>query len=81
MHVVDVLSLAVRQYAFIVLFVHVQGVAAEHNVTTLPAFHLWKDGVAVEVSARGSHAGAASAFTNSVASWRQLCMRNGPCRC
>lgn len=26
-----------------------EGLAAEHGVTTLPAFHLWKDGVAVEV--------------------------------
>ena len=28
---------------------YLQGLAAAHGVTTLPAFHLWKDQVAVEV--------------------------------
>ena len=28
---------------------YLQGLAAAHDVTTLPAFHLWKDQVAVEV--------------------------------
>lgn len=57
-----------------------EGLAAAHGVTTLPAFHLWKDQVAVEVltgMALGSVASkcvehAVTASTDPASRWKRL---------